>query len=162
MHPHLGLLTLNVSPCHTSSRAPYAFSVHRQPRNKRYASSASVQQLCTCYTESTAEHAEPSGTSDTESQFTRERTSLRSFANNLRGKQTANNGSRVETKDNQDGPVLERAFLVAVAQKGSKDRFAYNVHESLEELGRLAETAGLEVRSLATLCYCQPLPFTAW
>ena len=41
---------------------------------------------------------------------------------------------------------MERAFLVGVAQKGHRDRFAYNIHESLEELGRLAETAGLEVQ----------------
>ena len=153
MHPHSGPLTKTLSPCCTSARAPYAFSVDRRPwRSHRYASSAPVHQFCTCYTQSTAEHAEQSGASDAESQFTRERTSLSAFANNLRGKQTANNGSRLDAKDSQNGPMLERAFLVGVAPKGNRDRFAYNVHESLEELGRLAETAGLEVRSLATLC----------
>ncbi|KAK9863595.1 hypothetical protein WJX84_011400, partial [Apatococcus fuscideae] len=41
----------------------------------------------------------------------------------------------------------ERAYLVGVQlkERGSKNRFAYDVHESLEELGRLAATAGLEV-----------------
>ncbi|KAK9862028.1 hypothetical protein WJX84_001065 [Apatococcus fuscideae] len=39
----------------------------------------------------------------------------------------------------------ERAYLVGVQLKGKQSRFAYSVHESLEELGRLASTAGLQV-----------------
>ncbi|KAL0032418.1 hypothetical protein WJX79_010304 [Trebouxia sp. C0005] len=67
------------------------------------------------------------------------------LADTLRGQHSGNNGSRLEAIETQTGPVVERVFLVGVAQKGHRDRFAYNVHESLEELGRLAETAGLEV-----------------
>lgn len=40
----------------------------------------------------------------------------------------------------------ERVFLVgATLKKRQKHKFEYSVQESLEELGRLAETAGLEV-----------------
>ena len=42
--------------------------------------------------------------------------------------------------------VTERCFLVGMERKGRKqDHVGYTVHESLEELGRLARTAGLEV-----------------
>lgn len=40
----------------------------------------------------------------------------------------------------------ERVFLVGAAIKGEQKKYTYDVHESVEELGRLAETAGLKVR----------------
>ncbi|EFJ39892.1 hypothetical protein VOLCADRAFT_108445 [Volvox carteri f. nagariensis] len=39
----------------------------------------------------------------------------------------------------------ERVFLVGAAIKGEQRRHTYDVHESVDELGRLAETAGLRV-----------------
>ena len=39
----------------------------------------------------------------------------------------------------------ERCFLVGVSLKQGKGKHGYGVQESLEELGRLADTAGLEV-----------------
>ncbi|GIL55331.1 hypothetical protein Vafri_10883 [Volvox africanus] len=39
----------------------------------------------------------------------------------------------------------ERVFLVGASIKGEQRRYSYDVHESVEELGRLAETAGLRV-----------------
>ncbi|PNW71706.1 hypothetical protein CHLRE_16g665650v5 [Chlamydomonas reinhardtii] len=39
----------------------------------------------------------------------------------------------------------ERVFLVGAAIKGEQKKYTYDVHESVEELGRLAETAGLKV-----------------
>lgn len=39
----------------------------------------------------------------------------------------------------------ERVFLVGAAVKKRQKKFEYSIQESLEELGRLAETAGLEV-----------------
>ncbi|GLC45322.1 hypothetical protein PLESTB_000309600 [Pleodorina starrii] len=39
----------------------------------------------------------------------------------------------------------ERVFLVGAAIKGEQRRYTYDVQESVEELGRLAETAGLRV-----------------
>lgn len=39
----------------------------------------------------------------------------------------------------------ERVFLVGAAIKGEQRRLSYDVAESLEELERLAETAGLKV-----------------
>lgn len=40
----------------------------------------------------------------------------------------------------------ERVYLVGVMVKSEqRSKYAYNVHESLEELGRLADTAGLKV-----------------
>lgn len=39
----------------------------------------------------------------------------------------------------------ERCYLVGVQPKSQKNKYGYSVLESLEELGRLAETAGLEV-----------------
>ena len=44
-----------------------------------------------------------------------------------------------------DRAVPERCFLVGVQLKQGKGRRGYGVQESLEELGRLADTAGLEV-----------------
>lgn len=40
----------------------------------------------------------------------------------------------------------ERVYLVGVAVKGRQKRYGYTIQESLEELARLADTAGLEVR----------------
>lgn len=43
----------------------------------------------------------------------------------------------------------ERVYLVGVNVKSeSRSRYSYNVHESLEELGRLADTAGLKVSNM--------------
>jgi hypothetical protein len=39
----------------------------------------------------------------------------------------------------------ERCFLVGVQLKQQRSKHGYSVHESLEELSRLADTAGLEV-----------------
>ncbi|KAL3132671.1 hypothetical protein ABBQ32_009189 [Trebouxia sp. C0010 RCD-2024] len=140
------LVTQAVNPCSTSAPFRYAVASSRQPRRPVNTAAASRgTRLCTCYTQSRAA-AEPAGSEpDAESQFDRERASLRSFADNLRGEQAGSSGARSDLSSSHVGPVLERAFLVGVAQKGKTDRFAYNVHESLEELGRLAETAGLEV-----------------
>lgn len=42
----------------------------------------------------------------------------------------------------------ERVYLVGVMKKGERrDKFSYSVQESLEELARLADTAGLEAGS---------------
>ena len=41
--------------------------------------------------------------------------------------------------------MRERCFLVGVQLKQGKGRHGYGVQESLEELSRLADTAGLEV-----------------
>lgn len=141
------LLTQAVNPC-SSAPFRYAVTTSRQPRRTFHTAAASRgTRLCTCYAQSRAA-TEPAGSEpDAESQFDRERASLRSFADNLRGEQAGSNGTRSDLNGSHVGPVQERAFLVAVSQKGKSDRFAYNVHESLEELGRLAETAGLEVRS---------------
>ena len=42
-------------------------------------------------------------------------------------------------------PLLCEQVGVQLKERGAKNRFAYDVHESLEELGRLASTSGLEV-----------------
>ncbi len=39
----------------------------------------------------------------------------------------------------------ERGFLVGVQLKQQRSKYGYSVLESIDELGRLAETAGLEV-----------------
>lgn len=39
----------------------------------------------------------------------------------------------------------ERVFLVGVSQKGERTHTGFDIHESLKELGQLAETAGLQV-----------------
>ena len=137
----------SADPCSISRCASYAFTVTSNVRQKQGRTASNLgNRLCVCYTQSKADQAEQPGYhSEPEPEFVREQASLSSFANNLRGKQTSNSGSRLDALESQTGPVLERAFLVGVAQKGSRDKFAYNVHESLEELGRLAETAGLEV-----------------
>lgn len=155
------LVTQAVNPCSTSAPFRYAVASSRQPRRPVNTAAASRgTRLCTCYTQSRAA-AEPAGSEpDAESQFDRERASLRSFADNLRGEQAGSSGARSDLSSSHVGPVLERAFLVGVAQKGKTDRFAYNVHESLEELGRLAETAGLEVRSHPRREPVLPCPLT--
>ena len=40
----------------------------------------------------------------------------------------------------------ERVYLVGVAVKGRQKRYGYTIQDSLEELARLADAAGLEVR----------------
>ena len=81
--------------------------------------------------------------------------SISEFADMLRGRGT-DNSSNGSSSSNNNGirpdidsraviPGLERAFLVGVARKGHKQKYTYTITESLEELGRLAETAGLEV-----------------
>lgn len=47
------------------------------------------------------------------------------------------------------GSPLERVYLVGVQQKGSQGKYGYSIEQSLEELGRLADTAGLEARTRA-------------
>lgn len=137
-----------VAPCCTSAPCRYAFTTPKQSRRALHPAAPSPgSRVCTCCTQSRTEQAESASSQPAaDSQFAREQASLRSFADNLRGEQTGNSGSRPDANGSHAGPVLERAFLVGVAAKGKRDRFAYNVHESLEELGRLAETAGLEVR----------------
>ncbi len=143
--------------CRPDRLPSHAFSSRRQPWRKLHAARHASSRVCGCDTRSSANSSEQSDSSTAsepaaeESAFARERASLNSFANNLRGQQAGNNGSRLDTVDTQAGPVVERAFLVGVAQKGHRDRFAYNIHESLEELGRLAETAGLEVHNMQTV-----------
>lgn len=46
----------------------------------------------------------------------------------------------------------ERVYLVGVAVKGRQKRYGYTIQESLEELARLADTAGLEVSLQARPC----------
>ena len=145
-----GFVNLRSHPVRTSS---YAFSSCKQPWLKVHAGRQANSRVCGFEQRCRASSPQYSD-SDTasepaaeESAFARERTSLNSFADTLRGQHSGNNGSRLEAVETQTGPVVERAFLVGVAQKGHRDRFAYNIHESLEELGRLAETAGLEVQS---------------
>ena len=46
--------------------------------------------------------------------------------------------------EEEGGQPLERVYLVGVQQKGSKSKYGYSIEQSLEELGRLASTAGLE------------------
>lgn len=114
-----------VAPCCTSAPFTYAFTARKQPR-RTFGTAAPSRgiRVCTCYTQSRAEQAESAGSQpDAESQFARERASLRSFADNLRGEQSGGSGSRPDSNGNQAGPLLERAFLVGVAQKGKKDRF---------------------------------------
>lgn len=61
--------------------------------------------------------------------------------------------ARKQSFDLNDGSDLEwweqseRAYLVGVQLKNQRSKYGYSVLESLEELGRLAETAGLEVRA---------------
>lgn len=51
-----------------------------------------------------------------------------------------------EPEEEEAGGVpRERVYLVGVALKTAKKRFGYTVRESLEELGRLSDTAGLRV-----------------
>lgn len=140
-----GFANLRSHPVRTSS---YAFVSRKQPWFKAHAGRQSNTGFGRRCRASTPQHSDTDIASEPaaeESAFARERTSLNSFADTLRGQQSGNNGSRLEAVETQAGPVVERAFLVGVAQKGHRDRFAYNIHESLEELGRLAETAGLEV-----------------
>lgn len=142
-----GFANLRSHPVRTSS---YAFSNCKQPFKARAGRQANsgVCGFRRCCRASTPQYSDSDIASEPaaeESAFARERTSLNSFADTLRGQHSGNNGSRLEAVEIQTGPVVERAFLVGVAQKGHRDRFAYNIHESLEELGRLAETAGLEV-----------------
>jgi hypothetical protein len=59
-----------------------------------------------------------------------------------------------EEDDFDDGDVRERVFLVGVALKGQRQRFGYSIEESLEELGRLADTAGLRVGGWIGDCGC--------
>ena len=141
-----GFANLRSHPVRTSS---YAFLSRKQPWFKAHAGRQSNTGFGRRCRASTPQHSDSDIASEPaaeESAFARERTSLNSFADTLRGQQSGNNGSRLEAVETQAGPVVERAFLVGVAQKGHRDRFAYNIHESLEELGRLAETAGLEVQ----------------
>ena len=142
---------LNFRACHQGRSLNYAFSSARQPWCTRHSARQVSKRLCGCSTRTKASSSGQSESSDSpqpaaeESAFARERASLSSIADTLRGQQSSNSTSRLHANDSQAGPVLERAFLVGVAQKGHRDKFAYNIHESLEELGRLAETAGLEV-----------------
>lgn len=142
---------LNFRACHQGRSLNYAFSSARQPWCTRHSARQVSKRLCGCSTRTKASSSGQSESSDSpqpaaeESAFARERASLSSIADTLRGQQFSNSTSRLHANDSQAGPVLERAFLVGVAQKGHRDKFAYNIHESLEELGRLAETAGLEV-----------------
>jgi len=145
-----GFANLRSHPVRTSS---YAFSNCKQPWLKAHAGRQANKRACgfgrRCRA-STPQYPDSDIASEPaaeESAFARERTSLDSFADTLRGQHPGNSGSRLEAVETETGPVVERAFLVGVAQKGHRDRFAYNIHESLEELGRLAETAGLEVQS---------------
>ncbi|KAK9810057.1 hypothetical protein WJX72_004066 [[Myrmecia] bisecta] len=66
---------------------------------------------------------------------------LGKLANNLRGDSVS--AVVEEAEEVEFGP--ERAYLVGVHIKGTRDRFGYSTEESLEELARLAATAGLEV-----------------
>lgn len=92
--------------------------------------------------------------------------SISEFADMLRGSSTdsssngssSNNGSRSDIDSKAVVPGLERAFLVGVARKGQKQKYTYTITESLEELGRLAETAGLEVRHISMLIHYLSCP----
>lgn len=52
---------------------------------------------------------------------------------------------RQQQQQEYNNEVKERVYLVAASLKSAHKRIGYGVLESLEELGRLAETAGLEV-----------------
>ncbi len=51
----------------------------------------------------------------------------------------------LDSQEPEAEEVRERVFLVGAAIKGEQKKYTYDVHESVEELGRLAETAGLKV-----------------
>ena len=55
--------------------------------------------------------------------------------------------------------MLYEQVGVQLRERGGQSRFAYDVHESLEELGRLASTAGLEV-CIPLLSHCHALMAT--
>lgn len=70
-------------------------------------------------------------------------------------------GSGSEAEEEAElGP--EKVFLVGVAVKQRQKRYGYSIDESLEELARLAETAGLEVKMDNSQCVeCQLLSIVA-
>ena len=50
-----------------------------------------------------------------------------------------------DESDYYETPGVERVYLVGVQLKGQQSKYGYTIQESLEELGSLAKTAGLEV-----------------
>ncbi|PSC70039.1 GTP-binding hflX [Micractinium conductrix] len=71
---------------------------------------------------------------------------VQSLADSLRSGQSFDSDTEGAGWDPYFGEeARERCFLVGVALKQQKNKHGYGVHESLEELGRLADTAGLEV-----------------
>ena len=150
---------LHSTPCHQHARL--SFTKPRQPWHSSRASAArlSSRRLCGCSVRSQAspDVADSSSASQSaasqEADFFAEQARLNSFANNLGGQRHGSNGSRLDAADLQTGPVTERAFLVGVAEKGHRHKFSYTIGESLDELGRLAETAGLEVNAVPAAYY---------
>ena len=146
---------LHSTPCHQHAR--FTFTKPRQPRHSSRASAAKFpcRRACGCSVRSQAspDVADSSSASQSaasqEADFFAEQARLNTFANNLGGQRHSSNGSRLDAADLQTGPVTERAFLVGVAEKGHRHKFSYTIGESLDELGRLAETAGLEVAPAA-------------
>ncbi|KAL4435425.1 hypothetical protein ABPG77_006187 [Micractinium sp. CCAP 211/92] len=72
------------------------------------------------------------------------RNEVRGLAQSLRS-QGLDSDSEGSDWDSPWEEQRERCFLVGVQLKQQRSRHGYSVHESLEELGRLADTAGLEV-----------------
>ena len=140
---------LHRASCHQHAQLPSTRS--RQPLRRTPAAKLPCRRACGCSVRSQASPTESVDSSSApesapgESAFFPEQASLSSFANSLGGQRHSDNGSRLDPADLQTGPVTERAFLVGVAEKGHRHKFSYTIGESLEELGRLAETAGLEV-----------------
>ena len=53
-------------------------------------------------------------------------------------------GAASDTDEAEElGP--ERVYLIGVAVKGRQKRYGYSIEDSLQELARLADAAGLEV-----------------
>lgn len=77
---------------------------------------------------------------------------LKGLAAELRGKSVTRGSETYEdTYDPAAVDQPERAFLVGVQRKGSRGRkYGYSLDESMDELGRLASTAGLEVSPLSS------------
>lgn len=72
------------------------------------------------------------------------RSEVQGLAESLRNQASGSDSEAASWDSSYDGE-RERCFLVGVQLKGKSDKHGYGVQESLEELGRLADTAGLEV-----------------
>ena len=143
---------------HTDRQPWRPFSVHEHNcyrlRNRFCRSVSDTSQPAHFDSTADSAYASPQETNQNAQQD-----SISEFADMLRGSATdsssngssSNNGSRNDIDSKAVVPGLERAFLVGVMRKGQQQKYTYTITESLEELGRLAETAGLEVRHMSIL-----------